>query len=55
MGIEIDQLSVRYDTIAGVSLLAVDRFDLKIADGEFTAIVGPADAARARCSASCAA
>lgn len=41
MSIEIDQLSVRYDTIAGPSLLAVDRFDLKIADGEFVAIVGP--------------
>ncbi len=41
MGIEIDQLSVRYDTIAGNSILAVDRFDLSIPDGEFVAIVGP--------------
>jgi NitT/TauT family transport system ATP-binding protein len=41
MGIEIAQLSVRYDTIAGDSILAVDRFDLSIPDGEFVAIVGP--------------
>jgi len=41
MGIEIDQLSVRYGTIAGDSILAVDRFDLSIPDGEFVAIVGP--------------
>ena len=41
MSIEIAQLSVRYDTIAGDSILAVDRFDLSIPDGEFVAIVGP--------------
>ena len=41
MSIEISQLSVRYDTIAGDSILAVDRFDLSIPDGEFVAIVGP--------------
>ena len=41
MSIEIAQLSVRYDTIAGDFILAVDRFDLSIPDGEFVAIVGP--------------
>jgi len=41
MSIEIAQLSARYDTIAGDSILAVERFDLSIPDGEFVAIVGP--------------
>ena len=41
MSIEIAQLSARYGTIAGDFILAVERFDLSIPDGEFVAIVGP--------------
>ncbi len=41
MTIEIRDLAIAYNAIAGGQVLALDGLDLQISDGEFAAIVGP--------------
>lgn len=41
MTIDIQDLAIAYNALAGGQVLAVDGIDLQVSDGEFAAIVGP--------------